>query len=76
MPTPESSEIDALRSESAHLRATVDKQQQALDYAMLIIASYERNIMRADVGVNLVGAGFCQGPLYRDALKHIEELAG
>jgi len=42
-----------------------------LDYALLIIHSYEADIRsRAD----LVAEGFCQGSIYKSALGEIERL--
>ena len=50
--------------------------EDALRYAVLIIQSYESDIRNSDwTGVDLVGRGFCQGDIYRGALKMIERLS-
>jgi hypothetical protein len=44
--------------------------KEALDYATSIIMNYESDIKEA----GYADEGFCQGVIYRDALKRIEEL--
>lgn len=48
--------------------------REALDYALAIIESYEMDIRNS--GLNLVGQGFCQGDIYRNARQDIRDIAG
>lgn len=46
----------------------------ALDFAILIIENYELDIKHSkeQVGIDLKRKGFCQGIIYKNALKIIE----
>jgi len=68
--------LEALERERETLSQRIAALQAACDYAILVIKSYELDILRgAWVGVDLVKAGFCQGDIYRTAIARIEEIA-
>ena len=49
--------------------------EKALNFAIAIIENYELDIKnsRAEFGIDLVKRGFCQGVVYKNALKIIEQ---
>lgn len=49
---------------------------EALAYALKIIMSYQSDIERGYQGVDLQTAGFCQGEIYRLAVRETLKLAG
>ena len=48
---------------------------EALGYAVSIIESYEMDIRNAKdiIGIDLIEKGFCQGTIYKNAIKKIEK---
>lgn len=50
--------------------------ETALDYAICIIESYQMNIRNSHeiIGCDLVEKGFCQGTIYKYALRVIDKL--
>jgi hypothetical protein len=47
---------------------------EALAYAILIIENYEMDV-RAWMADGRIPSGFCQGSIYRTALRRLDELA-
>lgn len=51
--------------------------QEALGHAIRIIESYQFDIQHSQwTGIDLVGIGFCQGEVYRNALADIRGKTG
>ena len=52
-----------------------NKLVEVLNYAIRIIKNYELDIRNSEevIGIDLVKKGFCQGIIYKDALKVIEQ---
>ena len=50
------------------------KEMSALEFAVLIIEHYELDIKNSkkEIGIDLVKRGFCQGVIYKNALKIID----
>lgn len=49
--------------------------KKALDFAILIIENYESDIKncKKEFGIDLVKKGFCQGTVYKNALRIIKQ---
>ena len=56
----------------------VGNLEKTLDYAINIIENYEMDIrnMKSYFKGDLNKTGFCQGSIYRDAVKDIKKMAG
>ena len=50
--------------------------ETALKYAISIIENYKLDLMNSKemLGIDLVKKGFCQGDVYKEALKDIEKI--
>lgn len=62
----------AVQAETANYAAQVTG---ALNYAIQMIESYEQEIKEAILD-GLVKPGFCQGAVYKKAIKDIKKMAG
>lgn len=51
---------------------------EALEYAIKVIRSYEMDIRNSEslMGIDLKRKGFCQGLIYREAIRDIKKRAG
>lgn len=77
---PDDAEFDAAApADVAALLAEVERiaaLERALEHATLVIENYEMDIRNSDwTGVNLAAVGFCQGVIYRRALRTVQSLA-